>query len=440
MEIIDRMMQLYAERRILQAKEPATPIYGHIAKRIREEYGVSYSEEYIRIKIRRQRQKNLVTQPAQTQPISPPFKESSEMFADGRRSSEKLVQMSDADSKNPEFLLNAHGFDTDDWVLVSARNNIWNAYSKQDGIQTLYSSRIMVKPRAGGDINIKELVASFEQLLQDNPRPKIPPNKVCGDHMLEIPIMDLHFGKLCWGRETGNNFDNKIASSLFLGVIGDFVEKTKGYQFREILFPLGQDFFNFDDIEGNTTNGTRQDNDARWQKVYTKGLEALIAAITFLSDVAPVRVFYVPGNHDKMTSFYATSYIDAWFRRNENVVVDIEPTTRKYVEFGNNLIGYTHGDKEGKRLPLIMQTEAREQWGRTQFHEWHIGHWHNERFESEEKIGVNIRTMSSICGTDAWHAEMGFIGSVRKAQAFVWNERTGLSAIFNSVIDGEAVL
>jgi hypothetical protein len=258
--------------------------------------------------------------------------------------------------------------------------------------------------------------------------------------MLEIPIMDLHFGKLCWGKETGNNFDNKIAHDLFMGVVVDLANKASNYQFQKILFPLGEDFFNFDDIEGNTTNGTRQDNDVRWQKVYTKGLEVLIEAIAFLSEIAPVHALYVPGNHDKTTSFYATTYMDAWFRHNANVTVDVEPTTRRYVEFGNNLIGYTHGDKEGKRLPLIMQTEAREQWGRTRFHEWHVGHWHNERFESEEKIGVNIRTMSSICGTDAWHAEMGFVGSVRKAQAFVWNEQTGLSAVFNSVIDGEEVL
>ena len=32
--------------------------------------------------------------------------------------------------------------------LVSARNNITNSYSKQDGVQTLYSSKIIVKPRS----------------------------------------------------------------------------------------------------------------------------------------------------------------------------------------------------------------------------------------------------------------------------------------------------
>lgn len=33
---------------------------------------------------------------------------------------------------------------------------------------------------------------------------------------------------------------------------------------------------------------------------------------------------------------------------------------------------------------------------------------------------------------DAWHSENGFIGSVRRAQAFVWDKDHGLEVIVNS--------
>ena len=54
---------------------------------------------------------------------------------DGSFLSNKLITMSEDDLKNPESLLKAHGFDVREWELVSAKNNAWNAYSKQDGIK-----------------------------------------------------------------------------------------------------------------------------------------------------------------------------------------------------------------------------------------------------------------------------------------------------------------
>ncbi|HAU87771.1 MAG TPA: hypothetical protein DCW90_20475, partial [Lachnospiraceae bacterium] len=80
-------------------------------------------------------------------PLSlPKYKEQTDVNKDGSYTSDKLIEISEEDSKNPEFLLNAHGFDPIKWELVSARNSIWNQGSKS-GIKNLYSSKINVKPR-----------------------------------------------------------------------------------------------------------------------------------------------------------------------------------------------------------------------------------------------------------------------------------------------------
>src|SRR5690606_26253350 len=65
------------------------------------------------------------------------YKETTEIMANGSYKSDKLLRMSQEDSKNVDYLLKAHGFDKEDWQLVNARNNIWNVYSKQDGVQQL---------------------------------------------------------------------------------------------------------------------------------------------------------------------------------------------------------------------------------------------------------------------------------------------------------------
>jgi hypothetical protein len=68
--------------------------------------------------------------------------------------------------------------------------------------------------------------------------------KATGDYLLKINIFDLHYGKLCWAPETDENYDTNIASQRFLGAIHEFIEETKHKQIKEVLFPIGNDFFN----------------------------------------------------------------------------------------------------------------------------------------------------------------------------------------------------
>ena len=358
-------------------------------------------------------------------------KSSVEINKDGTQTSSRLIEMSEESAKDINFLLKAHGYDIKVWELISARNNIWQVYSKTDKVQTLYSSKIVVKPRI--DISFEEIKEHFEEFSKKYKKPIVKKHELIrSGKMLEIPLVDLHFGKLAWVSEVGESYDYKIAEQRFLQVIFDFIERTRSYKFDKIIFPIGQDFFHYDQIDGSTTKGTRMDSDLRWQKLFLKGIEILIEAIDLLSQQAPVEVFYVSGNHDKMTSYYATNYIYAWYRNDPNVKVNVEPQVRKYIEFGNCLIGYSHGENERKRISGIMQVEAKEAWGRTMFREWHLGHIHSE--QTREENGIIIRKISSITGTDAWHYENGFIGAIRKAQAFIWDKEFGLEAILNSII------
>jgi len=241
--------------------------------------------------------------------------------------------------------------------------------------------------------------------------------------MLEVPIYDLHFGKLAWSPETGENYDYKIASDRFNYVIDDIVSRMNGKKFERILFPIGQDYFNYDTIDGKTTLGTSQDNDLRWQKLYDKGIELLVNAIYKLSALGGVETFYCSGNHDEMTSYYATQYISAWFWQDKNVSVDTSPNPRKYIEFGKNLIGFTHTDKEKKRIFGDMQVECPEAWGRTLYREWHGGHLHSE--QTKENSGVVVRNLSSITAKDAWHHKHGYSGAIARVQSFVYDKENG---------------
>ena len=129
-------------------------------------------------------------------------------------------------------------------------------------------------------------------------------------------------------------------------------------------------------------------------------------------------------------SYAATVGLYQRYSDTDDVDVDLSPTKRKYHRYGKNLIGYAHGENEGKRIEGLMQIEAPDDWGNTIWREFHLGHLHNE--SSYTKGGIVFRRISSITAADAWHAEMGFLGATRQAQAFIWDKNKGLQMIINS--------
>lgn len=195
-----------------------------------------------------------------------------------------------------------------------------------------------------------------------------------------------------------------------------------------------QDFYNIDDEKNQTTAGTPQDTDTRWQKMFRRGNEITIWAIEQLRKIAPVEVYYVQGNHDYKMSYFTLEFINAWYRGNANVTVHMSVKPRQYIEFGNCMIGYAHGDKIAKkRLHLMMQAEASEIWGRTKYRELHLGHIHSEQVE--ELQGYKKRNISSVTAIDKWHSDKAYIGTIRQMQAFVWDFNYGLENIYNITVN-----
>lgn len=361
------------------------------------------------------------------------YKSESSINKDGTLTSDKLIAIKEDELKNPSSLLKAHGFDIKEWELVSARNNVWNVYSKQDGIQELYSSKIVVKPRT--NISLEEIEEFYNELVNTYSSPIVKKYENKNGLLFELPIVDLHLGKFSTSDIVKDEYNTQIARDCFNKVIDTCISRLKGVNVEKIIFPIGNDFFHFDTVGTTTTGGTPQDTDMKYQTLFKSGVLLLIDGITKLSNElkAPIEVFCVQGNHDFMTSYHAVMSLWCYFHNNENITVDLSTSPRKYVEFGNCLIGYSHGEKEKKRIEKIMQVEVAESWGRTKFREFHLGHLHSEQVS--EDGGIIIRNLSSVTGTDAWHHNSGYVGAIRKCTCFLWDKDNGLDSTFNVVIN-----
>lgn len=364
------------------------------------------------------------------------FKETVEINKDGSFTNEKLIGIEDETKlKDEAFLLSVHGYDSKCWTIVSARNSIWNTQLKGGKVTKLYASKINVKPREN-NISLDEIQEWLKSFDRKHKTIKDYTNTIPNNgKMLEVPIVDVHYGKKSYTFELGRNKESNSCKTKedFLKVITDFKNRSKDKNIEKIIFPIGNDFLNSDTIDNTTTKGTRQDNDMRWQELYFEGLCVLVEAIDILSELAPVDVFYVSGNHDKVSGYHLAVSLYSWYRKDERVSVDINPSTRKYRQFGKCAIGFSHGDQEGKRIYEVMQIEEPKMWGETTYREFHLGHLHHE--VANEKGGLIVRHLPSITGTDAWHTESGFVGSLAKAQAFIWDKERGLIDLMFSQIN-----
>jgi hypothetical protein len=253
-------------------------------------------------------------------------------------------------------------------------------------------------------------------------------------NLLELSIMDQHFGRLAWGRETGwGDWDTKLAQKAQEDAVAALIHRTKGYNIDEVLLPIGNDLQNTDNREGMTTKGTPQSTDSRYQKVFEITRDAMIWSVEAALTVGrTVRVITVPGNHDFLTTWHLGDTLAAWFHKCPNVLIDNAPKFRKYHEHGDVMLMFTHGNS-GKleEYPLLMATEQREMWGRTLWHEAHTGDKHQRRLI--ELKGAVVRILPSLSPPDAWLSEKCFVGNIRCAEAYVWNRTEGLlgTAVFS---------
>jgi len=276
--------------------------------------------------------------------------------------------------------------------------------------------------------------ALTEVLRQDAPvRPAIR-RASRGEGMLEIALMDLHFGKLCWGEECGRDYNPKIAEKMFWDAIEDLLAKSAGLKPEKILFPVGNDFYHTDILGRTTTAGTPVDSSIVWKQAFVQGWRLLAAGIERLRTVAPVDVVVVNGNHDVMSAFHVGEVLHAHFSRTDGVTVDNSPTQRKYVAFKKCLLGLTHGSEEKfSSLPILLATERKEDWARSvpAAREFHVGHLHHKKsiqfvLPATDVSGVLIRVIPSLTPLDSWHASKGY-GSKLAAEAYFWDPECGVT-------------
>jgi predicted phosphodiesterase len=315
--------------------------------------------------------------------------------------------------------------DLDKWTITK---HIINKWGNVDNLNFQVKAWLERK----GHFSLDDIMEMFkEQSEKYSPQPRtIPTFKKDSGSMYLLGIFDHHIGKLVWGEETGyGNYNVDIAIERYKEAADYLISRISNDDVDTLVIPIGNDLLNSDTIDNTTTAGTPQHEDDRWIKVYRKTCQMLIDIIESYSDKYKIKIIQIAGNHDKSRGYFVADYLKAWFRNYPTISVDNSPSQRKYLRFGTNLIGFTHGNNEKMAdLPMIMANEAKEHWATTKNRIFLLGHFHQQ--SSKEFNGVRVEILPSLAEPCEWHSSKGYVGNLLCSKSFLFDKEKGMLANF----------
>lgn len=227
------------------------------------------------------------------------------------------------------------------------------------------------------------------------------------DTLTMYNLGDPHIGMLAWGKETGVDFDVRIAERELFGVVDMLVERAPASS-EAVIADVG-DFVHAQNDKQLTPNGSNKlDVDGRMAKVNEIAFMLMRRLVDRVRQKhARTRVVAIPGNHDPDTARMLTLWLRAVYENVSSVEVLANWSPFTYLEWGSNLFGWAHGDgAKMDQLPSIMANDQAQAWGRTTHRYWHTGHVHHRNVL--EHGGCVVESHRTVAPNDAWHNWKGY--------------------------------
>ena len=256
----------------------------------------------------------------------------------------------------------------------------------------------------------QEASSSLAEAMQQG-LPKLQPPTVTdgGECVLVLGLSDLHFGAYAWGKAAGARWDRDTCRKRLRSAIASILcHLPAGYQVGRIVLPIGSDMAHVDNANATTTKGTAQDMDGTPEQMVHELWELVHLLVLELAQLAPVDLWLMEANHDRILGHALFASLAVCFRDSERVAIKRDRSCPfgpyQVGAYGNTLLGFAHGDGRHKAADLasIMARQAREEWGQTEHRIWLTGHRHAHSVE--ENHGVEVHVLPSLAGTDRYHA------------------------------------
>ncbi|WP_146097230.1 hypothetical protein [Enterococcus faecium] len=357
-----------------------------LADEFNRSFGTHYSWEKIRSHYRRNLEREV-------EPMSMTRAGETVLLKEnGEQISQIKIAMTREESKDPDYLLEAHGYSSEHWVVKSAVSNIWDGQSAE-GPRIMYQSKITVAPKKQSEMSLKEMIELVNNAVMPIELPKAPITE--GMNNLVIPVSDLHFG---------------ITTMLeVLPYYNKIVEVIGGKVYNEIhIVQLGDVIHSDSAVRGQTTKGTRI-TDINIEKALGDATTFFDLLINFCYDHSNKLFFHaVAGNHDTTTGFMFMKILEQ--RYLEYAEWDVALQWRTAFKMGGVMIGATHGDFVKNKEVITFAGEYPELWDASERYIL-TGHLHHKKVTDVgafDTLGVTILQQSTIKPADEWEIKNGY--------------------------------
>lgn len=296
--------------------------------------------------------------------------------------------------------------------------------------------RITLRPKTNERKMLDDLLEQIAEQSFRAPKIKRPKPAKTERKSLEVCLMDPHFGMQCYPPGADQAWSLDDCETIAMWAIDSLLKSAEAYAgIEEIIFPFGNDYLHHDNLSHSTTAGTPQPEGLAYHHIYSRGVQLAIAMVERLKVVAPVRVYQIPGNHDRQSSFTLGHVLWAYYNNDANVTVDASSSPYKFHKYGTNLIGFEHGHSIAPiRLAALMANECAGEgprqgwWDSTTYREWHLGDQHRKgtsKPSAFEEQGVSIEYLAGLTPPNEWHKLKAYNWQKRGAVAFVWDYHRG---------------
>lgn len=221
-------------------------------------------------------------------------------------------------------------------------------------------------------------------------------------------LTDSHVGMLAWGKESGADWDLKIAEETLTGCFRQMVDSSPRAAVG-IVNQLG-DFLHYDGMVAATpTSGHPLDADGRFSKMVTTAVRILRRVVDMaLSKHKKVIVLMAEGNHDIASSVWLRVLFRALYENEPRVQV-IDSELPYYVHrHGKTMLAFHHGHlRKNDQLPILFASQFPQIWGETTKRYAHCGHRHHS--EEKEHSGITVIQHPTLAARDAYAARGGWV-------------------------------
>lgn len=335
--------------------------------------------------------------------------------------------------QSEEDILKAMDLSPELFTITSCRKSKWDAQAAGGEIVQMESFRVSCKTKDSFLTEEEKIQAVQESISRAKKMIEYPLYKKYksrnNEKIAVFQVCDCHFGAYCSKKQHGIDWGPEECEEDIEFITARAIECLRNDPVDSLIIAMTGDALNSDTITHTTAHGTQQfDGVLHHSELVRRYFYMMTNVIDRFSQSLqiPINILHTVGNHDTKTVYDLIFMLKIRYDNDPNVIILDELNTRKYREFGNSLLMFTHGQDEGNRIMKAPLNEAPEAVGRTKITYIISEHYHQYKLNSDGRT-VQI-TGSTIAPPGTWTKNSAFVGGRRGGQLLVFDEEHGLTS------------